>query len=108
MPGQVVWVDFSPVRGREQDGHRPALVISGSNFLSLATTLVSVLPITTVDRGWPNHVLIGSALAQDSWAMTEQIRTISRERITRTGKTVSADTLTEIRHWIIDLLDLDA
>ena len=30
--GDVVWLDFSPTRGHEQSGHRPALVLSPASY----------------------------------------------------------------------------
>ena len=70
-------------------------------------TLAIVVPVTSVDRGWPNHIPVaGSTLPQRSWAMTEQVRTISRTRITGRLGRVTSDTLAEIRLWIQDFLDL--
>ena len=65
-----------------------------------------MVPVTTVDRGWPNHVLItGSTLTTPSWAMTEQVRTISRDRIVAEAGAVDHATLERIRRWIADFLD---
>lgn len=107
VPGSIIWVNLAPTKGREQAGHRPALVISGNGFLGLVTELVTVVPITSTDRGWPNHIPTGSALNQPSWVMTEQIRTISRDRITSIGSTVAPTCLTAVRQWIADFLDLE-
>ncbi len=106
-PGDVVWVAPDVAVGREQAGRRPAIVIAGEGYLATVDTLAIVVPITSVDRGWPNHVSVrGSALTGDSWAMTEQVRTISRERIVgRVGRSDEA-TLSAVRTWIRDFLDL--
>lgn len=106
-PGSIIWVTLTPTRGREQAGHRPALILSGHDFLGLVTELVTVAPITSTDRGWPNHVPTGDALDRPSWVMTEQIRTISRDRITSIGLTVSRECLSAVRQWVADFLDLD-
>ncbi|MCZ4539166.1 type II toxin-antitoxin system PemK/MazF family toxin [Dietzia maris] len=72
-PGEVIWVVVDPAVGREQSGRRPAVVVSSRAHISLADTLVMVVPVTSVDRGWSNHVLLrGDVLDRDSWAMTEQ------------------------------------
>lgn len=107
-PGVVAWASLDPVRGREQSGHRPALVIASDGYLEAVTTLVVVLPITTVDRGWPNHVPVdGSAgLDRESWIMTEQPRTLARERLTGVAGTVSPACLRAVRTWLGDFLDL--
>ncbi len=59
--GTLVWADFGTLIGREQGGRRPALVIS-SQAHAAVTALVLVLPCTTRDRGWINHVALPSSL----------------------------------------------
>ena len=107
-PGQVAWASLEPVLGREQGGHRPVLIIASSGYLDAVTTLVIALPITAVDRGWPNHVLIEgpSGLDRPSWIMTEQPRTLSRGRLTGIAGQVSPRCLEVVRTWLGDFLDL--
>jgi len=107
-PGVVAWASLEPVRGREQGGHRPVLVVASSGYLDAVTTLVIILPITTVDRGWPNHIRVEgpSGLDRPSWIMSEQPRTLSRDRITGIAGRVSDACLAEIRTWLGDFLDL--
>lgn len=107
-PGVVAWAALEPVRGREQGGHRPVLVVASSGYLDAVTTLVIALPITTTDRGWPNHVPVDgpSGLDRASWIMTEQPRTLTRDRLTGIGGTVSPECLSAVRTWLGDFLDL--
>lgn len=107
-PGTVAWASLDPIRGREQGGHRPVLVISSAGHLDAATTLAIVLPITTVDRGWPNHVAVTgpSGLDRASWIMTEQPRTLSRDRLAGTAGHIDAGCLSLVRTWLGDFLDL--
>ncbi|MGO2683509.1 MAG: type II toxin-antitoxin system PemK/MazF family toxin [Microbacterium sp.] len=107
-PGMVAWATLEPVRGREQGGHRPVLVVASAGYLDAVTTLVIALPITTTDRGWPNHVRVEgpSGLERPSWIMTEQPRTLSRERLTGGAGSVSAGCLASVRTWLGDFLDL--
>lgn len=81
--------------------------MAGAGHLEIVEALAVVVPITTVDRGWPNHVeVIGAELERRSWAMSEQVRTISRERMVgRAGRSDQA-TLVAVRGWIADFLDL--
>lgn len=106
VEGAVVWVEFDPIRGREQGGHRPAIVISTQEYLNAVTTLAIVLPVTSRDRGWRNHVeLTGRpGLPSTSWAMTEQPRTIARERIARVVGVVDDPCLAEVRLYLRDYL----
>ncbi len=107
-PGVIAWASLEPVRGREQGGHRPVLVVASAGYLDAVTTLAIVLPITTTDRGWPNHVRVegASGLDRTSWVMTEQPRTLSRDRLTSVGGQVSPETLAAVRMWLGDFLDL--
>lgn len=67
-----------------------------------------VIPVTSRDRGWPNHVALTgrTGLNEDSWAITEQPCTIARERITRMVGAVDDDCLTEVRLYLRDDLGL--
>ena len=107
--GAVVWAESDPTRGREQAGRRPALVVAGDLYLEQADTLAIVVPATTIRRGWPNHVLLrGPELVprRPTYAMTEQPRTISRERIVDVAGVVDAQTMAEVDMWLRDFLSL--
>ncbi len=107
--GMVVWVELGSTLGREQAGRRPALVVASDAFLRKADTLAMIVPATTVDRGWPNHVqLSGPGLDLDSpiFAMTEQFRTISRSRIVGQAGVVSVGVMREVDRWLRDFLAL--
>ncbi|MFS0894472.1 type II toxin-antitoxin system PemK/MazF family toxin [Microbacterium sp. 179-I 3D3 NHS] len=106
--GDIAWAALEPVRGREQGGHRPVLVIASAGYLDAVPTLVIALPITTTDRGWPNHVRVDgvSGLDKPSWIMTEQPRTLSRDRLTGVAGRVSDECLRAVRQWLGDFLDL--
>ena len=103
-PGQVWFVDFDPVRGREQGNDRPAVVVSSRFHLQLtASRLISVLPMTTVERpGWVHRVRVGSG----GWIITEQIRTVSADRFRRYAPeiTLSPEELVQVRHVLSHLL----
>lgn len=106
--GSVVWVNLSPTKGREQQGHRPAVVLSSSDHLSIVEDLVIILPCTTTSRGWPNHVrLTGqTGLDGETFAMTEQPRTISRNRISEVAGDVDSECLEQLQMWVADWLRL--
>lgn len=77
-------------------------MVAGTDYLDLMTTLALAVPLTTVDRGWPNHVPVCGQidLAEPSFAMTEQIRVISRDRLDRLAGVVSPSCLHATREWI--------
>lgn len=107
--GDVVWIELDPVRGREQAGRRPALVVASDLYLQQADTLAVIVPATTTDRGWPNHVLLHGPrldLAQPTFAMTEQPRTVTRDRVVGGIGTVDAATMGHVDRWLRDFLAL--
>ena len=106
VPGAIVWADLDPVQGREQGGRRPLLVVSSDIHLELVTRLVTVIPITSKNRQWPTHIPISvnAGIGQESWAMTEQVRTIARERISSRAGTLSVRSLADVRMWLGDFL----
>jgi mRNA interferase MazF len=101
-PGAVVWVEFDPVAGREQGGRRPAVVVSSDEHLAAASRLVTVVPATSTDRHWPNHIRMRgeTGLATETFAMTEQVRTVSRSRVVAVPGRVDPACLSSICDWI--------
>lgn len=55
--GDVVWLSFSPQSGKEQAGHRPALVLTPKSY-NKATGLMVCAPVTTKIKGYPFEVLL--------------------------------------------------
>ena len=76
--GDVVWLSMDPVRGREEQGHRPHLVLSNER-LAQTMGLVIAVPMTSAPRPWATRV----PLAEDSFAIGEQPRTFPVARVTR-------------------------
>ncbi|QIM17383.1 type II toxin-antitoxin system PemK/MazF family toxin [Leucobacter insecticola] len=105
----VVWAELDPTRGREQAGRRPALVVASDLYLEQADTLAIIVPATSRDRGWPNHVpLVGAQLSlpQTTFAMTEQPRTITRDRLVGVAGVVDPEVMREVDGWLRDFLAL--
>ena len=53
--GDAIFIDFNPQSGREQSGHRPALVLSPSAYND-RVGLAIVCPITSQAKGYPFEV----------------------------------------------------
>lgn len=104
-PGTVWFVDFDPVRGREQGKDRPALVVSSRFHLDLTDgALATVLPLTSVERpGWLHRISVG---AGGGWVITEQIRTVTTHRFRRPAAEIelSDDELAEVRRVVARML----
>jgi mRNA interferase MazF len=72
--GDIIEVDFSPSLGHEPAKLRPAVVVSGFGFNS-RSSLVSLVPVTTVDNGYPLHIPL-KAPPVAGFACVEQLRNI--------------------------------
>jgi mRNA interferase MazF len=87
--GDVVWADLNPVRGREQAGHRPVLIISEDVFNERSGTVIAMAITSKPQRaGFPLTLkLSGKQLPQEAWVKMSQVRTLSTERIgTKLGR----------------------
>ena len=76
--GDIVFVDFSPQKGHEQTGKRPALVVSRTIFNG-KTGLALVCPITTKNNGFPLHIPLPERMHTKGFVLTEHIRSIDSQ-----------------------------
>ena len=63
----IFWAELSPIKGSEQSGKRPVLVIS-SETVNSVLPVVTVIPLTTVKPGrqiYPTETLL-PGIEQDS------------------------------------------
>lgn len=93
--GEVWDCYLGPIRGREQDGRRPCLVVSVDQLGTGPGDLAIIVPLTRTSRV-PIEVPINppeGGLEATSYALPYQVRAISRERLKRRRGTVSHATL---------------
>lgn len=83
LRGDVVWADLDPVRGHEQSGRRPVVVISQDVFNERSGTVIALAITSRAPRaGFPLTLEIeGVDLPKRSWVKIGQIRTLSTERL---------------------------
>jgi mRNA interferase MazF len=109
LRGEIWLADFAPVRGHEQGGKRPALIVSADPFNRGRSGLVIVLPVTGTDRGIPSHARIDppeGGLTKVSYILCDQIRTLSRDRLERRTGAATATTMKEVEDRLRLLLEL--
>ncbi len=83
LRGDILWADLDAVRGREQAGRRPVLVLSQDIFNERSGTVIAVA-ITSQEpsAGFPLTFEIRSVhLPKRSWVKISQIHTLSTERL---------------------------
>ena len=83
LRGEIRWADLNPVRGHEQAGERPVLVLSHDVFNERSGTVIAVALTSQEPRaGYPLTLeLTAPKLPKQSWVKISQIRTLSTERI---------------------------
>lgn len=83
LRGEVRWADLNPVRGHEQAGLRPVLILSHDVFNERSGTVIAIALTSQPQRaGFPLTLELQAAkLPKRSWVKISQIRTLSVERI---------------------------
>src|SRR3990167_9266186 len=98
LRGEIRWADLNPVRGREQAGLRPVLILSQDVFNERSGTVIAV-SITSQ----PQHAdfpltleLESGNLPRCSWVKISQIRILSVERLGKRIGIVSSEELVQV------------
>ena len=83
LRGEIRWADMNPVRGSEQAGNRPVLILSHDVFNERSGTVIAVALTSQPQRaGFPLTLGLPSKnLPKRSWVKISQIRTLAIERI---------------------------
>ena len=73
--GDIIYLDFNPTKGHEQNGKRPGIVIS-TNIGNEHTNLALVCPITSNTKEFPTHYLLEDSKKIKGSVLCEHIRSI--------------------------------
>lgn len=106
LRGDVLWADLDPVRGHEQAGRRPVLVLSQDVFNQRSGTVIA-LAITSAEpaAGFPLTLELRSVrLPKRSWVKIGQVRTLSTTRLGKRLGRVSAEELARILDGLEEIL----
>lgn len=98
LRGEIRWADLNPVRGHEQAGLRPVLILSHDVFNDRSGTVVAVALTSQPQKaGFPLtlELKLGD-LPKKSWVKISQIRTLSVERIGKSIGKVSQKELDQV------------
>ena len=106
LRGDIMWADLNPVRGREQAGQRPVVVISQDVFNERSGTVIAVaLTGQPQKAGFPlTFELSHPQLPKKSWVKISQIRTLSIERLGQKIGRVSAEELSLIVEGLNEII----
>ena len=107
LRGEIRWADLNPVRGHEQAGLRPVLILSHEIFNEKSGTVIAVAITSQPQKaGFPLTLELKSpTLPKKSWLKISQIRTLFVERI---GKVIGKASLEELNQVIEGLNEIIA
>jgi mRNA interferase MazF len=83
LRGEIRWADLNPVRGHEQAGTRPVLIISNDVFNERSGTVIALAITSQPQRaGFPLTLEMNvEELKKKAWLKISQIRTLSVDRL---------------------------
>ena len=100
--GDIVWISFDPQAGREQAGHRPAVVLSPAVY-NAKTSLMVCCPMTMQIKSNPFEVVIAGSTP--SAVLADQVKSLDwRKRRAKRKGVISAAELAEVRAKIRALI----
>ena len=111
--GDVYEIDFGELRGSEQGGSRPALIVSTGDLNAVSSTVVvaaitKTLPSATRER--PQQVAVSPreiGLAYDGMVKLDQVLTVSRKRLRSRRGRLSPELMQKVDRAIFYSMGLD-
>ena len=106
LRGEIRWAELNPVRGHEQAGRRPVLILSHDVFNERSGTVIAVALTSQEPRaGFPLTLESKAAgLAKRSWIKISQIRTLSVARISQRIARASEGELSRVLDGLNEIL----
>ncbi|GLU56292.1 type II toxin-antitoxin system PemK/MazF family toxin [Dyadobacter frigoris] len=103
----IWWADLNPVKGSEQQGRRPVVIISG-NTMNDHLDVGIACPLSSKIKNFAGCVIVKkgkkSGLDQDSEIITFQVRTISKSRLVNKIGQITEDELRQVKIGLNEIL----
>ena len=106
LRGEVYWADLNPVRGRDQAGLRPVLILSHDLFNRKSETVIAMAITSQPQKaGFPlTMALPAEMLPKPSWVKISQIRTISIDRLGKRIVALGPQMLDQLIDGLLELI----
>ena len=108
--GEFYWVDWSPGRGHEQIGRRPALVIQNDRGNEFSPTTIVAAVTTRGRRLYPFQVEVSAVecgLPHDSTILLDQIQTVDQNRLLERIGALVSDRMVDVDRALLRSLGID-
>ncbi len=104
---EIWYADLNPVKGSEQKGFRPVVIISG-NMLNKYLQIIIACPLTSKIKEYKGNIILEpnnqNGLSEKSEVMIFHIRSISKERLVKKIGFITSKQLLEIKQGLRDVL----
>ncbi len=104
---EIWYADLNPVKGSEQRGFRPVVIISG-NVVNEYLNIVIACPLTTKIKNYKGNIVLEpdkeNGLSDKSEILTFHIRSISKERLIKKTGRITDKQLAELKIGLDDIL----
>jgi mRNA interferase MazF len=106
LRGDIYWANLNPVRGSEQGGRRPVVILSHDVFNERSGTVIALAVTSRTQRiGYPlTYPLPERATGRPAWIKISQIRTLATERLEGYLGRVDEQTLRDVVRGLNQLI----
>jgi mRNA interferase MazF len=105
--GDFIWIDFDPIKGHEQSGNRPAIVLSPHAY-NVRAGLCLACPITNRAKGFRFEVPIPAGGTVTGVVLADQVRSLSWiKRRAKFGALAPVAVLDDVRAKIAALIEIE-
>ncbi|MCL2363554.1 MAG: type II toxin-antitoxin system PemK/MazF family toxin [Defluviitaleaceae bacterium] len=106
--GDIIKMDFNPTKGHEQQGCRPALVVSNAGYNKFARGVAIVCPITNTDKGFPLQPKLDDRTITSGVVMTDQVKALDlMKRSPEFVEVIPTDILAEVCDIVSGYTEMD-
>jgi len=104
---EIWYADLNPVKGTEQAGYRPVVIISG-NLLNKYLKIVLACPLTSKVKNYKGNIVLEpnkqNGLVKTSEVLVFHVRSISQNRLVKKIGNISGKQLKQLKVGLDEIL----
>ncbi|MFN5334881.1 MAG: type II toxin-antitoxin system PemK/MazF family toxin [Bacteroidota bacterium] len=105
--GEIWYAHLDPVKGSEQSGYRPVVIISG-NLLNQYLPVVICFPLTTKIKNYKGNLVLEpdamNNITQRSEVLTFHIRSVAKERLQKKIGILTEPQIRMLKQYLNEIL----
>jgi mRNA interferase MazF len=105
--GEIWYAHLDPVKGSEQSGYRPIVIISG-NLLNQYLPVVICFPLTTKIKNYKGNLVLEpdamNNITQRSEVLTFHIRSVAKERLQKKIGILTEPQIRMLKQYLNEIL----